>query len=158
MSRRPQRGDMESEQSDRDLVMRLTDLVPPGEAHIRRVLLDELETRLPRDPQARVNIQLSELSPGGAAGWHVHNGVVYFLVIRGLVTLEFEGRSEHHRAGEVYTEPVGVVHRAVNPHPDLAATFVGFWVTAADRPHVTEVVAPRWEPVESVHPRLADVE
>jgi len=50
------------------------------------------------------------------------------------VTLQYEGRSEHYSAGDVYTEPIGVVHRAINPHPDVPAAFVGFWVTAADRP------------------------
>ena len=79
--------------------------------------------------EARVNIQLSELDPGRTASWHIHNGVVYFVVVRGAVTLEYEGRSEHYSAGDAYTEPIGVVHRALNPHPEIPAAFVGFWVT-----------------------------
>lgn len=138
-----------------DLVLRLTGLVPHGGAHIRMTLLDEMETRLPRDPEARVNIQLSELNPGMTASWHVHNGIVYFLVVQGLVTLQYEGRAEHYTAGDVYTEPIGVVHRAFNPHPSLPAAFVGFWVTAGDRPHVTEVTAPPWEPSGEPHPAVA---
>jgi len=122
-----------------DLTLPLTGLVPEGGAHIRQVLFDEIERRLPRDSEARVNIQLSELNPGRTASWHVHNGVVYFVVVRGAVTLQYNGRSEHYSAGAVYTEPIGVVHRALNPHPTLPAAFVGFWVTAADLPHVTEV-------------------
>jgi quercetin dioxygenase-like cupin family protein len=101
-----------------------------------------------------VNIQLSELNPGRSASWHVHNGIVYFVILRGLVTLQYEGISEHYSAGDVYTEPIGVVHRALNPHPDLPASLIGFWVTAADRPHVTEVGEPHWSPVEDSHPRL----
>lgn len=143
----PQPGGIPSE-----LSLQMTGLVPEGGAHIRKTLLDEIEARLPRDPEARINIQLSELNPGKAAPWHVHNGIVYFLVIQGLVTLQYERRVEHYRAGDVYTEPIGVVHRAFNPDPEIPAALVGFWVTAADRPHVTEVGAPAWDPVEERHP------
>lgn len=136
-----------------DLLLRLTGLVPEGHHHIRHTLLDEIEARLPRDPEARVNVQLSELMPGRAAGWHMHNGVVYFVVVQGLVTLQYQDGVEHYQAGDVYTEPIGTVHRAVNPHPELPAAFVGFWVTAADRPHVVEVAAPSWEPSAEPHPQ-----
>ena len=44
-----------------DLRLTLTGLVPPGGRHQRTVLFDEIEQRLPRDPQARVNVNLSEL-------------------------------------------------------------------------------------------------
>ncbi|MGH3649569.1 MAG: cupin domain-containing protein, partial [Acidimicrobiia bacterium] len=117
--------------------------------------LDEIEARLPRESEARVNIQLSELNPGRTASWHVHNGVVYFVQLRGIITLQYEGRSEHYSAGEVYTEPIGVVHRALNPHPEIPASLVGFWVTAADRPHITEAGTPAWDPVEALHPALS---
>ncbi|MGH8916143.1 MAG: cupin domain-containing protein [Acidimicrobiia bacterium] len=137
-----------------ELSLKLTGIVPEGGAHIRQVLLDEIETRLPRDAEARTNIQLSELSPGRTASWHIHNGIVYFVILRGMVTLQYEGRSEHYTAGDVYTEPIGVVHRAVNPHADIAAALIGFWVTAVDRPHVTEVGAPAWSPIEEGHPSL----
>jgi quercetin dioxygenase-like cupin family protein len=139
---------------DDGLDLRLTGLLPEGAAHIRHVLYDEIETRLPRDPEARVDIQLSELAPQATASWHIHNGIVYFLLVRGVITLQYEGRAEHYRAGDVYTEPIGVVHRALNPHPELAAALVGFWVTAADRPHVTEVGEPAWEPEAPPHPAI----
>ena len=74
---------MSTEQAPPDLVLQLTGLVPAGAAHVRRVIYDEVETRLPRDPEARVNVQLSELNPGQTASWHVHNGVVFFLVDTG---------------------------------------------------------------------------
>ena len=104
-----------SEQAPGDAGLRLalTGLVPPGGRHQRKVLFDEIEQRLPRDPQARVN-----------------------------------------EAGQVYTEPIEVVHRARNPHPSLAAAFVGFWVTAADRPHLAAVAEPPWRPPASEHPCL----
>ena len=127
------------------LALRISGLLPEDGSHIRQVLFDEIESRSPRDPEARINIQLSELNPGRNASWHVHNGIVYFVLLRG-VSLQYEGRTEHYSAGDVYTEPIGVVHRAHNPHPEIAAALIGFWVTAAERPHITEVSAPTWEP------------
>ena len=136
------------------LALQTTGLVPDGGSHVRQVLFDQIETRLPRDPDSRINIQLSELNPGKTASWHIHNGVVYFVLLRGVITLQYEGRSEHYTAGDVYTEPVGVVHRALNPHPEIPASLVGFWVTAADRPHITEAGEPDWAPSTSTHPAL----
>jgi len=138
------------------LTLQVMGLLPEDGSHIRQVLFDEIESRLPRDPNARVNIQLSELNPGRTASWHVHNGVVYFAILRGAVSLQYEGRTEHYSAGEVYTEPIGMVHRALNPHPTIPAALIGFWVTAADRHHITEVGAPEWTPVAETHPVLAD--
>ena len=136
------------------LALQVTGLLPPDGSHIRETLLDAVEARLPRDPEARVNVQLSELAPGRTASWHVHNGIVYFVLLRGIITLQYEGKSEHFSAGEVYTEPIGVVHRALNPHPDIPASLIGFWVTASDRPHITEAGKPGWSPVEDPHPDL----
>jgi quercetin dioxygenase-like cupin family protein len=136
------------------LALQLTGLLAPDGSHIRQTLLDTIETRLPRDPESRVNIQLSELGPGRTASWHIHNGIVYFVLLRGIITLQYEGRSEHFSAGDVYTEPIGVVHRAFNPHRDIAAALVGFWVTASDRPHITEVGEPNWVPLDEGHPAL----
>lgn len=136
------------------LTLQLSGLLPEDGSHVRQVLFDEIEARLPRDPETRINIQLSELNPGRTASWHVHNGVVYFVVLRGLVSLQYENRTEHYSTGEVYTEPIGVVHRALNPHPDIPAALIGFWVTAADRPHVTETNAPNWTPLEEPHPSV----
>ena len=140
------------------LTLELTGLVLEGGAHVRQVLFDEIETRLPRDPEAKVNIQLSELNPGMTASWHIHNGVVYFALLRGLISLQYDGRTEHFSAGEVYTEPIGVVHRAFNPHPEIPAALIGFWVTPADRPHITETSEPIWTPVTDPHPSLSNPE
>ncbi|MGH8957824.1 MAG: cupin domain-containing protein, partial [Acidimicrobiia bacterium] len=85
------------------LALQTTGLVPLGGNHLRQVLLDQIETRLPRGPDSRINIQLSELNPGKTASWHIHNGVVYFVLLRGIITLQYEGQSEHYSAGDVYT-------------------------------------------------------
>lgn len=136
------------------LTLRTLGLLTDSQPHIRQTLYDEIEARLPREGESRVNIQLSELNPGRTASWHIHNGVVFFVVLRGLVSLHYERRTEHYAAGDVYTEPVGVVHRAFNPHDEIPASFIGFWVTAADRPHITEVGEPKWSPVHETHPML----
>lgn len=134
------------------LALKTIGLVPEGGNHIRQVLLDEIEKRLPRDPEARINIQLSELNPGKSASWHIHNGVVYFVLLRGVVTLQYEGTTEHYSAGDAYTEPIGVVHRAFNPHTEIPASLVGFWVTASDRPHISETGEPAWASSNPSHP------
>ena len=136
------------------LALQIEGLVPEGGNHVRQVLLDVIEARLPRDRESRINIQLSELSPSKTASWHIHNGVVYFVLLRGIITLQYEGRNEHYSAGQVYTEPIGVVHRALNPHPEIPASLIGFWVTAADRPHVSEAAEPAWSPSRAPHPAL----
>jgi quercetin dioxygenase-like cupin family protein len=136
------------------LALQTTGLVPAGGSHIRQVLFDQIETRLPRDPESRINIQLSELNPGKTASWHSHNGVVYFVLLRGIITLQYEGTTDHYSAGDVYTEPIGVVHRALNPHSHIPASLVGFWVTAGDRPHIAETGEPNWAPINSTHPTL----
>lgn len=136
------------------LTLLINGLVPEGGSHVRQVLFDQIETRLPRDPESRINIQLSELNPGKTASWHIHNGVVYFVLLRGIITLQYQGESEHYSPGEVYTEPIGVVHRALNPHPEIPASLVGFWVTASDRPHISETGVPAWSPKPSTHPGL----
>ena len=45
------------------LERQITGLVPDGGRHIRQSLLDQVEGRLPRDPESRINIELSELNP-----------------------------------------------------------------------------------------------
>jgi hypothetical protein len=47
-----------------------------------------------------------------------------------------------------------VVHRAFNPHPEIPSALIGFWVTAADRPHITETGDPLWVPETDPHPSL----
>ncbi|HEY7582932.1 MAG TPA: cupin domain-containing protein [Acidimicrobiia bacterium] len=132
------------------LALQIIGLVPEGGSHVRQVLFDQIETRLPRDSDSRINIQLSELNPGKTASWHVHNGVVYFALLRGIITLQYEGQNEHYSAGDVYTEPIGVVHRALNPHPEIPASLIGFWITASDRPHISEVGEPAWARTASI--------
>ena len=79
------------------LELQITGLVPDGSNHIRQVLFDEVEARLPRDPESRVNIQLSELNPGRTASWHIHNGVVYFVLSAASSHSSMSGRASTTR-------------------------------------------------------------
>lgn len=122
----------------------LSAVVPDGERFTRRWVLEELEERLPRDPKVKVGMYLGGIRAGEAIDWHVHNGAVYFLVVQGLVTLQYEHGEERYEPGQAYSEPIGQIHRAVNPHPSVEAVLVGFVATAADRPHHVNVGAPEW--------------
>jgi hypothetical protein len=41
-----------------------------------------------------------------------------------------------------YTEPIGVLHRVINPEPEIPYLCVGFVVTPKDREHVVNVKEP----------------
>ncbi len=127
-----------------DLRLRLNDLVPPGQPHVRHMVFNEIYDRLPRDPEVRVGLYTSELLAGKRVGWHVHNGSVFFLVVQGEIELQYAHGTEYYRAGQAYTEPIGQIHRAVNPNPERSAIFFGVAITAADRDHVVNTGSPDW--------------
>lgn len=127
-----------------ELRLDLSSVVPEGEPFTRRWVLEEIEERLPRDPKVNVGMYLGGVRPGEAVAWHVHNGPVWFLVVQGLVRLQYEHGEEHYEAGQAYSEPIGQIHRAVNPHASIEAVLVGFVATAADRAHHVEVGVPGW--------------
>jgi quercetin dioxygenase-like cupin family protein len=89
-----------------------------------------------------VGIYTSEIAPGGTTSWHLHNGAGFFLVLQGRVTIEFKDYTRHYQAGDAYAEPIGVIHRAMNPEPDIPFLCVGFVVTPKDRDHVVNVKEP----------------
>jgi quercetin dioxygenase-like cupin family protein len=127
-----------------DLRLDLTSVVPAGEPYIRHLVLDEISELLPKEPRVRVGMYVAGIQPGAAVEWHVHNGAVFFLVIQGRVTLQYEHGEEHYQAGDAYSEPIGQIHRALNPHESVEAVLFGFAATAADRQHVINVGAPAW--------------
>lgn len=127
-----------------DLRLDLSSVVPDGNDYVRRVVFDEISELLPKDPQVRVGMYVAGILPRAAVEWHVHNGAVFFLVVQGQVTLEYEHGQEHYQAGDAYSEPVGQIHRAFNPHPSVEAVLFGFAATAADRQHVINVGPPTW--------------
>jgi quercetin dioxygenase-like cupin family protein len=117
-------------------------LLEPGMMHNRITRFEELYDFLPKDPTVRVAIYTSEIAPGGATAWHLHNGSAFFLVLQGSVTIEFQDHTRQYQAGDAYAEPIGVIHRAINPEQDIPFLCVGFVVTPKDREHVVNVKQP----------------
>ena len=125
-----------------NLRVQLSGLLAPGAVHNRVTRFDDLYESLPKDASVRVGIYTSEIAPGGATAWHLHNGAAFFLVLQGRITIEFQDSTRHYQAGDAYAEPIGVIHRAVNPEPDIPFICVGFVVTPKDREHVVNVKEP----------------
>ena len=125
-----------------NLRIQLSGLLGPGMVHNRNMRFDELYEFLPKDASVRVGIYTSEIAPGGQTSWHLHNGAAFFLVLQGRVTIEFKDTKRHYQAGDAYAEPIGVIHRAINPEPEIPFICVGFTVTPKDREPVVNVKEP----------------
>ena len=67
-------------------------------------------------------------------------------MIQGRIRIEFEDEVVEHVAGEVYTEPIGKVHRAENPDADVDFVCISFNVTAQAREMVVNLAGeePPW--------------
>ena len=125
-----------------NLRIQLSGLLEPGMMHNRVMRFEEIYESFPKDASVRVGIYTSELAPGGETSWHFHNGAGFFLVLQGRVTIEFKDSTRHYQAGDAYTEPIGVIHRAVNPEAEIPFLCIGFVVTPKDRDHVVNVKEP----------------
>jgi hypothetical protein len=65
----------------------------------------------------------------------------FFLALQGVFEVHFEeGILLRAKAGYVYSEPIGKMHRGHNTHETLPYLCVAFCVTAPDRDHVTNVI------------------
>ncbi|HXV58442.1 MAG TPA: cupin domain-containing protein [Gaiellaceae bacterium] len=117
-------------------------LLPEGAEHVRSLLYEAPCDDLPRDPSVTVSVYVGVHAPLSRTAWHFHNGTSFFAVLQGRIEVEFEDETLTHVAGEVYSEPVGKVHRAHNPDPDLNFVCLGFNVTPPGRELVTTVAEP----------------
>lgn len=125
----------------KDLKLRLDGRVRPGQQFHRNMLLETLYASLPKDPQAKVQVYNAEIVPGGFTNMHCHNGATFFVALQGIFEAHFEdGILIKAKAGDVYSEPIGKMHRGHNPHPDLPYLCIALCLTAPDREHVTNVV------------------
>ena len=80
-------------------------------------------------------------SAQGLDDFHCHNGATFFLALQGVFEAHFEeGIFIRAKAGDVYSEPIGKMHRGHNPHETLPYLCVAFCITAPDRDHVTNVI------------------
>lgn len=120
--------------------LQIFDILAPGEKFKREFLFDQLYESLPRDPQARVRVYHYEIAPGGWTNVHCHNGATFFICLQGEFEAHFEeGVLVRAKAGDVYSEPVGKLHRGHNPHPTIANVGIGFDLTNPDRDPMTMV-------------------
>jgi quercetin dioxygenase-like cupin family protein len=164
-----------------DLIMQLQGQLRPGEKFVRIPHFDEVITNFPRDIEVRTVVYQSELAPSVAVPWHVHNGLIFALILQGEIHLQFaptgaasaeegdpQSKLYRYGAGSVFVEPVGALHRAYNPNPDVPMVSLAFQVTPADRDHIVNFVevpedlrlttAPDGPPMPSAQPvgRLAN--
>jgi quercetin dioxygenase-like cupin family protein len=124
-----------------DLKLKIQGLVPGGQELHRQVLFDQLYSSIPKDPEARVQVYTAEIVPKGWTNFHCHNGATFFLALQGIFEAHFEeGILIRAKAGDVYSEPIGKMHRGHNPHNTIPYLCIGFCITASDRPHVTNVL------------------
>ena len=123
--------------------MQLGGYLQRGQSLHRNTLLDSLYAFVPKDPEVRVQIYNYEITPKGFTNWHIHTGATFYLTLQGMFEGHFEeGVLVRGKAGEVYSEPMGKVHRGHNPHPDLPYLCIGFQLTSPHLEHVTNVEIP----------------
>ena len=123
------------------LKLQIEGLVPLDKLFHRRVLFDGLYPSFPKDPEAKVQVYTAEIVPKGWTNFHCHNGATFFIALQGVFEAHFEeGVLIRAKAGDVYSEPIGKMHRGHNPHDTIPYLCVAFCVTAPDRDHVTNVL------------------
>ena len=123
------------------LKLQIEGLVPPDKLFHRRVLFDGLYPSFPKDPEAKVQVYTAEIAPKGWTNFHCHNGATFFVALQGVFEAHFEeGILIRAKAGDVYSEPIGKMHRGHNPHHTIPYLCVAFCVAAPDRDHVTNVL------------------
>jgi quercetin dioxygenase-like cupin family protein len=115
-------------------------LVPAGASTVRKVLYEEPYELLPRDPSVSVNVYVGIIKAGARNAYHYHNGTSFFAVIQGRLRIEFQDEVREYSAGDVYVEPIGKIHRAENPDPEVDFICIGFNVTAPEREMVVNLV------------------
>jgi quercetin dioxygenase-like cupin family protein len=129
------------------LKLQLDGYLRPGETLHRNMLVDVMYASLPKEAEARLQVYNYEIAPGGFTNWHIHMGAQFFVTLQG----EFEGHFEkgvliRGKPGEVYSEPIGQIHRGHNPHPALSLLGIGVALTGPGLDHVVNVAAPPWAP------------
>ncbi len=129
----------------KDLRMKLDGYLSPGQSLHRNMLFDAMYAHVPKDPNAHVQIYNYEISPGGFTNWHIHTGATFYLTLQGLFEGHFEeGVLIKGKTGEVYSEPIGKIHRGHNPHAELPLLGIGIALTSPGIEAIINVEAPPW--------------
>jgi quercetin dioxygenase-like cupin family protein len=135
----PDRSDLVSAD---DLRLRIAGLLPAGAPFGRVKYFDEIYEHLPRDPRVRVEVTTVEFRPQKFNNYHFHNGTAIYLILQGLVEVHFPDEIKHYSAGDSYIEPIGVIHRAYNPHAEIPLTAIGIQFTPPDREAIVNLTQP----------------
>ena len=116
----------------------LKDLLQENEQLARIIYFDEVTGHFPKDPNLQIQVYTGELRPGGKTPWHAHNGTALFLVTHGNCQVERRDTGEifEYGPGDVFFEPVGHVHRGINPTRSVYTCF-GLKVTPPGLDHDT---------------------
>ncbi len=132
--------------TDESLRLEIYDILESDEGFRRAFVFDKLYESLPRDASARVQVYHYSIAAGAYTNWHLHNGATFFLVLQGEFEAHFEdGTRINAKVGDVYSEPIGKVHRGHNPRSDVPNIGIGINLTSPDREPVTNVPAPSSE-------------
>jgi quercetin dioxygenase-like cupin family protein len=102
----------------------------------RQVLLDAQEldaldqqVSYPKKTPAQVSSELITLEPGQETGWHRHRVPVYYYVMEGTLTVEYDaGVVKTYPAGTAYLEAEDVWHNTTNAGEDavrMLAVYMG---------------------------------
>lgn len=127
------------------LKMQLDGYLKPGQSLQRNMLFDALYEFIPKDPKAHVQIYNYEIAPGGFTNWHIHTGATFYLTLQGLFEGHFEeGVLIRGKPGEVYSEPIGKVHRGHNPHAEVPLLGIGVALTSPGIDAIINVESPAW--------------
>lgn len=122
-----------------DLSLKLTGIVNEEKPFLRVELFEELVSSIPKDPESKLLVYHAELWPASNVPWHIHNGPLLIIMIQGDVILQFNDDEFYYKAGDVFVEPVGVVHRAYSPHPEVPMAGIGIQITPPDRDHIVNI-------------------
>ena len=89
------------------------------------------------------------LAPKGWTNFHCHNGATFFLALQGVFEAHFEeGILIRAKAGDVYSEPIGKMHRGHNPHETLPYRGPDGWPVWSRVPGVVQYPTSRADPAE----------
>ena len=116
--------------------IRLADLLHKDERFARLVYFEELYSGLPKDPQVLVQVYVGEVAPGSDTGWHAHTGAGLFIMTHGTAHVQARDTKviSEYKKGDVFFEPVAVVHRGINPDPKRSYGAIGIRFTSPGIP------------------------
>jgi quercetin dioxygenase-like cupin family protein len=84
-----------------------------------RTVLDQLVT-YPSDSASEVSSSIVRLEPGAETGFHRHDTPLYVYVLRGTVTVSYDGDVvKEYPAGSAFLEAIGTYHNGRNEGTEM---------------------------------------